>query len=76
MNFGLSWLVHLRKSHPDYARYEELSQAVSVAGDEKDILAFLQQKALESKEYLQLSSSLLAQAGSEMAKVNSCLFGV
>lgn len=49
---------------------------MSVAGEEKDILAFLQQKALESKEYLQLSSSLLAQAGSEMAKVSSYLFGV
>lgn len=65
--------MHLRKSHLDYAQFEERSRAVSVAGDEKDILAFLQQKALESKEYLQLSSSLLAQAGSELAKVGKPL---
>jgi len=71
LNFGLSWLVHLRKAHPEYAQHEALTQASSFAGNETDILTFLQQKAVENKDWLQLSSALLAQAESELSNVSS-----
>jgi len=70
LNFGLSWLLHLRRAHPEYAQHEELSQASSFAGNETDILSFLQQKALESKDFVQLSNALLAQAEAEMRNVS------
>ena len=73
LNFGLSWLLHLRKAHPEYAQHEDLAQVSSFAGNETDILSFLQQKALESKDYVQLSSALLAQAEAEIRNVSPAL---
>lgn len=64
LNFGLSWLVHLRKAHPEYASHEKMTQGAAFGGDESDILFFLQQKALESKDWTQLSSTMLSQAES------------
>ncbi|PNS19687.1 hypothetical protein CAC42_7531 [Sphaceloma murrayae] len=62
LNFGLSWLVHLRKAHPEYVKQERLVQSTAFAGSDSDILFFLQQKALETKDWTQLSSALLSQA--------------
>lgn len=39
-------------------------QSTGVAGNETDILLFLQQKAIENKDWTQLSSTLLSQAES------------
>ncbi|KAF2150472.1 hypothetical protein K461DRAFT_280471 [Myriangium duriaei CBS 260.36] len=64
LNFGLSWLVHLRKAHPEYAAHEKMVQGAAFGGNESDILLFLQQKALESKDWTQLSSAILSQAES------------
>ncbi|KAG8624236.1 hypothetical protein KVT40_007303 [Elsinoe batatas] len=64
LNFGLSWLVHLRKAHPDYIKLERILQSTAFAGNDSDILFFLQQKSLESKDWTQLSSTLLSQAES------------
>ena len=62
--------MHLRKAHPGYAQHEGLIQATTFAGSETDILSFLQHKALENKDFIQLSNSLLAQAEAEMQNVS------
>ncbi|KAF4548527.1 Anaphase-promoting complex subunit 5-like protein [Elsinoe fawcettii] len=62
LNFGLSWLVHLRKAHPEYVKLERIVQSTAFAGSDSDILFFLQQKALENKDWTQLSGTLLSQA--------------
>ncbi|PSK34827.1 hypothetical protein B9Z65_1410 [Elsinoe australis] len=64
LNFGLSWLLHLRRAHPEYIKHERLLHSTAFAGSDSDILFFLQQKALESKDWTQLSSTLLSQAES------------
>ena len=61
--------MHLRKAHPEYAQHEAIGQGTSFAGNETDILTFLQQRAIESKDWVQLSSSLLGQAEAEMQNV-------
>ncbi|GAB7353578.1 hypothetical protein MBLNU459_g4004t2 [Dothideomycetes sp. NU459] len=62
LHFSLSWLAHLRKAYPDFARLESDGQRNELAGSESDITAFLQQKAVENKDWAMLSSSLLTQA--------------
>ncbi|KAL1301515.1 hypothetical protein AAFC00_005758 [Neodothiora populina] len=62
LHFGLSWLAHLRKAYPDFAGLESGMGGNDIAGSESDIITFLQQKAVESKDWATLSSSLLTQA--------------
>lgn len=70
LNFGLSWLLHLRRAHPEYIKHERLLHSTAFAGSDSDILFFLQQKALESKDWTQLSSTLLSQAESVVQSVS------
>lgn len=74
LNFALLWLVHLRKAYPDYSACEtDLGSDLFVA-DEMDILTFLQQKAVETRDWQQVSTTLLAQAESELSRVCACEF--
>jgi anaphase-promoting complex subunit 5 len=59
LNFSLSWLSHLIKAYPN-----DLKQAgyAGMLGSEKDRLAFLSEKAKESKNWSLLSSTLLSEA--------------
>jgi anaphase-promoting complex subunit 5 len=62
LHFSLSWLAHLRKAYPEFSRLENGGEGSELAGNESDIITFLQQKAVENKDWATLSSSLLSQA--------------
>ncbi|KAI5272789.1 hypothetical protein E4T47_03842 [Aureobasidium subglaciale] len=62
LHFSLSWLAHLRKAYPEFSRLENGGEGSELAGNENDIITFLQQKAVENKDWATLSSSLLSQA--------------
>lgn len=62
LHFSLSWLAHLRKAYPEFSRLENGGEGSELAGNESDIITFLQQKAVENKDWSTLSSSLLSQA--------------
>ncbi|KAG9832935.1 hypothetical protein KCU98_g12608, partial [Aureobasidium melanogenum] len=62
LHFSLSWLAHLRKAYPEFSRLENCGEGSELAGNESDIITFLQQKAVENKDWATLSSSLLSQA--------------
>ncbi|KAF1344748.1 anaphase-promoting complex subunit 5-domain-containing protein [Delphinella strobiligena] len=62
LHFSLSWLAHLRKAYPEFAQLESGMGGNDIAGSESDIVTFLQQKAVENKDWATLSSSLLTQA--------------
>lgn len=59
LNFSLSWLSHLNKAYPN-----DLKKAgyAGMLGPEKERLAFLSEKAKESKSWAVLSSTLLSEA--------------
>ncbi|KIW07884.1 uncharacterized protein PV09_01797 [Verruconis gallopava] len=59
LNFSLSWLSHLSKTFPN-----DLNKAgyAGMLSSEKDRLAFLSEKAKESKSWSLLSSTLLSEA--------------
>lgn len=71
LHFSLSWLAHLRKAYPAFARLEEDGQKSDLAGSESDIVTFLQQKAVENRDWAMLSSSLLAQAEATIESVRT-----
>ncbi|KAF2488915.1 hypothetical protein BU16DRAFT_531956 [Lophium mytilinum] len=59
LNFSLSWLNHMSKAYP-----KQMKKAgyMGLIGSERDGLAFLKQKAKETKMYNLLSSTLLNEA--------------
>lgn len=73
LNFALSWLVHLRKVHPQYRQHEMQAHSGSFVGHDHDILLLLQQKAVENKDWNNVSISLLAQAEAEIRRVGMLL---
>ncbi|KAK7537265.1 anaphase-promoting complex subunit 5-domain-containing protein [Phyllosticta citribraziliensis] len=68
LNFGLSWLNHLAKSHP---KEIDPSSCGGILGTERDGLAFLKAKAKESKNFSLLSSTLLREANMLLANGSS-----
>ncbi|KAK7548388.1 anaphase-promoting complex subunit 5-domain-containing protein [Phyllosticta citricarpa] len=68
LNFGLSWLNHLAKSHPKEIKP---SSCGGILGTERDGLAFLKAKAKEAKNFSLLSSTLLSEAKMLMANGSS-----
>lgn len=69
LHFSLSWLAHLRKAYPEFAQLESGMGGNDIAGSESDIVTFLQQKAVENKDWATLSSSLLTQAEATIESV-------
>lgn len=69
LHFSLSWLAHLRKAYPEFAQLENGLGGNDIAGSESDIVTFLQQKAVENKDWATLSSSLLTQAEATIESV-------
>jgi anaphase-promoting complex subunit 5 len=66
LNFSLSWLNHLSKAYP-----KEMQRAgyVGMVGSEKEGFAFLKSKAMETKTWNLLSSTLLSETKSCLAAV-------
>ncbi|KAI4799845.1 hypothetical protein E4T45_11436, partial [Aureobasidium sp. EXF-8846] len=54
LHFSLSWLAHLRKAYPEFSRLENGGEGSELAGNESDIITFLQQKAVENKDWATL----------------------
>jgi anaphase-promoting complex subunit 5 len=59
LNFSLSWLSHLSKAYPNDLKKTGYA---GMLGPEKDRLAFLAEKARETKSWAVLSSTLLSEA--------------
>jgi len=62
LNFGLSWLIHLRKANAELPKYEKLLKSITSAENEVDVLAYLHHKSIETKDWTQLSNTLLNQS--------------
>lgn len=59
LNYGLSWLYHFGKTHPDYMHK---IQQKGVLETEKEALHFLKAKAKETAMWSILSTALLSEA--------------
>ncbi|KAK4977519.1 hypothetical protein LTR28_006544 [Elasticomyces elasticus] len=66
LNFALSWLLHLRRAHPEISRLHRGGELSSLVGGESDGLAFLLHKAREGKLWNLLSGTLLSEATCEV----------
>ncbi|KAK4989480.1 APC5 protein [Elasticomyces elasticus] len=71
LNFALSWLLHLRRAHPEIPRLHRGGELSSLVGGESDGLAFLLHKAREGKLWNLLSGTLLSEATCEVMQVST-----
>lgn len=71
LNFSLSWLNHLSKAHP-----KEMHGAgyVGIVGSEREGFDFLKAKAIETKTWNLLSSTLLSETKLLLAAVSPSSF--
>jgi anaphase-promoting complex subunit 5 len=71
LNFSLGWLNHMSKAYP-----KQMKKAgyMGLIGSERDGLAFLKQKAKETKMYNLLSSTLLNEAKLGLSNVILLLY--
>ena len=71
LNFSLSWLYHLSKTHP--TEVDEIQKS-GVLGNDRDTLVFMKAKAKESGMWGLLSTTFLSEARLGLVNVSSNLW--